>query len=340
LPTVLLLAVAELALRVVLHLVPFWGVLVARVPEAIEDWDLFWRLRPNVDAMFPTGKKLRINALGLRDDDEIGEKPAGEYRILSLGESTTYGAHVGFDETYSEVAERMLNQVATNGDGAARGPGTTRYRVINAGVPSYSSFQSLVYLRNHGLRLRPDTVVLYHEGNDYLPCGWGGSGGREETDPELYAQRRRLWWLRPIWSLRIVRMPAYWLFQPGVDRHEEQTVLARFGAPVAGRKPRLTPDQQRHVLRRFRQVCDQAGVRLVLIHPTYRASEAHTCPLAQFAARERVPMLETFGLFATDGRRPAPALFIDPAHPTPEGHRRIGEALARFLRRQPWLPRP
>jgi lysophospholipase L1-like esterase len=332
LPAVLLLVGAEVTLRVVLHFVPAWDVVVAGVAEVVEDRDLFWRLKPNLDTHFklpPDGREgpqIRTNSLGLRDEP-IAPKAENEFRILCLGESTTYGAFVAFEETYGRVAQRVLNARA----------GRRRYRVINAAVPAYTSFQSLVYLKKYGLKLRPDVVVLYHEGNDYLPCGWGDASGKDETDPECYARRQTWWWTWPLGRLRLVRVPSYWISRRGLDAETFRRAWGGFGNRVRGIKTRLTIEQQQQVLEEFEQVCTQAGVRLVAIHPTYRNTVRHRCPLQDFCRQRGVPLMETFYLYDHRNGRPIPDAFIDEAHPTAASHRLIGEALARFLREQPWF---
>ena len=48
---------------------------------------------------------MRINGDGLRGPD-LAAKPPGELRILSLGESTTFGAKLAYEETYSALLEQ------------------------------------------------------------------------------------------------------------------------------------------------------------------------------------------------------------------------------------------
>ena len=61
-----------------------------------------------------------------------------------LGDSFTFGEDVGDDETYSHHLEQLL-------------PGT---EVINLGVHGYGHDQMLIYLREEGVRYRPDVVIL------------------------------------------------------------------------------------------------------------------------------------------------------------------------------------
>ena len=118
-----------------------------------------WVQAPNARFNLPEHGELRTNALGLRDGAVTIPKPRGEHRILSLGESSTWGHGVRQSDTYSTLLERML---------------TTPSRivnVINAGVPAYTIQQSAVYLAEEGARLQPNVVMVYHQTNDFLPSG-------------------------------------------------------------------------------------------------------------------------------------------------------------------------
>jgi len=94
---------------------------------------------------------VTTNARGLRDDDCPYEKPDGERRLLSLGDSFAFGYGVELQETYCKVAAREL------------GP---EWRAINAGVPSWGTADELDFLVSEGFRYDPDIVVLCFFNND------------------------------------------------------------------------------------------------------------------------------------------------------------------------------
>ena len=127
---------------------------------------------------------MTSNAKGLRSP-EVGPKVNDEVRILSLGESSTFGVGVPDDQTYTVLIPRLLKD---------RFP-SRRFTALNAGVSAWSSFQSLKYLELRGLDLDPDIVLFYHELNDYLPSTLRDSSnteiGARKTDRELYQSRSR-----------------------------------------------------------------------------------------------------------------------------------------------------
>lgn len=91
-----------------------------------------------------------INSVGLRNEEIPLAKPAGTRRILMLGDSFTEGNGVNAADTFSSRLQARLD----------RGGLGNRWRVINAGVGSYSPLLEYLYLKNGGLELQPDLVVL------------------------------------------------------------------------------------------------------------------------------------------------------------------------------------
>ncbi len=93
--------------------------------------------------------QIKANSLGLRDY-EIPEK-SQKYRIAMLGDSFTFGYGVNASETFSKQLEKEL------GD---------NYEVINIGIPSYSPILEYLYLREDGIKLEPDMVILNFDMSD------------------------------------------------------------------------------------------------------------------------------------------------------------------------------
>ena len=92
---------------------------------------------------------VRINGHGFRGPD-IGPKPDGAYRIAVLGGSTVFGSGVPDSQTIPAHLQDMLE-------------GT---EVINAGIPSATSFTELWLAENVLPGIGPDLVVVYGGYND------------------------------------------------------------------------------------------------------------------------------------------------------------------------------
>lgn len=118
-----------------------------------------YRLKPNafgrlVEPEFKT--TIRINSQGHRGGEFSPEKD-GRFRILATGDSFTFGWGVNDSETYPVQLERALQHRSDLG-----------IEVINAGFAAcYYPDTYYLYLKNIGLDLKPDLVVLgFFLGND------------------------------------------------------------------------------------------------------------------------------------------------------------------------------
>lgn len=107
------------------------------------------------------GVDVDINSQGLRDREYSLEKPAGVYRILLLGDSTTLGWGDPLNETTPKILEQTLN--------AERVPGVERFEAINAGVGNYDTVQEVTYYETRGRTFHPDLVILVYFINDPEP---------------------------------------------------------------------------------------------------------------------------------------------------------------------------
>lgn len=134
-------------MEVVLRLFGF-GNLVIYQP----DRNLFWKLKPNQRCYTKVGHKpVHINSKGTRGKEFNEDKPDDVFRIISLGDSRTFGWGLSEPETYSGLLESLLQEQV--GD-------SLKIEVINAGVNAWSYAQIYVYLKDIAMRYSPDLVIL------------------------------------------------------------------------------------------------------------------------------------------------------------------------------------
>ncbi len=140
------------------------------------------------------GARCEANSLGLRDEEIPVEKPEGEIRLLTIGDSTVLGFGVEAGRTFSQLLEKNLREKTR-----------ARVQVVNAGIPGYTSCQSLLYLERRGLRLDPSVVIVETNFNDrraVFPDGAPDSGSHFRS---TYRKIRRREFLN--------RSTAYGIFQ-------------------------------------------------------------------------------------------------------------------------------
>ena len=120
---------------------------------------MMWGLKPGWTRESKDGKPRTSNSHGFRGPEFAVPKPQGTYRIVCLGGSTTYDDQVGDADTYPVQLEALLRQAR---------PGRS-IEVVNAGVPSYTSAESLASLAFVCVDLQPDAILIYDNINDYRP---------------------------------------------------------------------------------------------------------------------------------------------------------------------------
>ena len=100
---------------------------------------------------------ISINSLGFRGAEFPFEKPQDEIRIVCLGGSTTFCADTSSDENaWPALLESRLRSQYNS----------AQVRVINAGVPRYTTDDSLSNLKQRVRQLAPDVIIVYHGNND------------------------------------------------------------------------------------------------------------------------------------------------------------------------------
>ena len=310
-----------------------------------------YRLQPNAEVRFTTVEfdaSIRINALGLRDDEEIGPKAPNERRIVVLGDSLVLSVQVEQQQTFCELLEARLN---------ARAAGV-RYRVINAGVQGYGPVEELLFFRSIAARLQPDVVLhAVFVGNDAEEALTSApkldAAARPRVDvlrESLVTRLRRI--VRSSMVLQVLRLRVLSATERiGVDMQPPEAPLQSYAANPAPRiaegiamTRRCVDEVARHAAslgartgivlmparfqvddadyRHLKEAVRQAGGELVRDAANARFDAAF--------ADLRLPRLDV--LPALRAALPGPDLFYQrTVHLTPRGHEVVAEALERFL---------
>ncbi|MHC1769973.1 MAG: hypothetical protein AB9869_37770 [Verrucomicrobiia bacterium] len=116
-----------------------------------------FRLRPNAETkLFQS--TIRINSHGFRGP-ELTEPKGNVYRIVCLGESTTFGCTLNAaDQPWPRLLEdKIRSRLNTH----------RPVEVINAGVPSFTLRDNLARLESDILPLNPDMLISYHGFNGF-----------------------------------------------------------------------------------------------------------------------------------------------------------------------------
>ncbi|HVS11501.1 MAG TPA: GDSL-type esterase/lipase family protein, partial [Planctomycetota bacterium] len=279
--------------------------------SAVNRWDadLGW-----VSAEGYRSERVNVNsrgARGLREDPL--EKPAGERRIVAIGDSFTFGDGVSDGEAWTARLESELGGV----------------RVINLGGLGYGTDQQYLRLVGSGLDYEPDLVVLGFYGpdvnrnvlsfRDYAKPIFrlDGAGLRLENVPVPHPGDARAVWSAPA--------PRSWLASLAERRCLELLDQTRFA-------PKWEVTQR--ILDRILAASSERGARLLLAYfpnKWWSSRSAEEVVLAAWAREREVAFVDVGEAFAE--LAPADQARLYEVHWTPLGNEVVARKLAREIER-------
>ncbi len=266
---------------------------------------------------------VAIDGQGLREQPHTAPP---QPRVLTVGDSITFGEGVPAGSTYSAVLEKTLG-----------------VRVDNAGVPGYSSAQMLGRLRRYLPLLHPQVVVMtlsptWDIGRCDSPFVYkdGYIVGKEYLD--------RLVLLDGNLYLRETRLPVLGTATAYAERYSNLARLALPALAGAARKallhhPEAGPSVAADVeptarnLQEAQRLASQAGARFLAVMVDDRGPDfRHDRHLLQARLRELgVPWVAADNQLVPRGRWKQLRYPID-THWNAAGHQAVGEALAPWIR--------
>ena len=286
---------------------------------------LLWEMVPGERTEL--GAKVSVNQRGLRGAEIAAQAPQGVRRVVVVGDSSVYGHGVSDSETFaSQLQDRLGDQ----------------FEVINAGVPGYSTEQSMNLLNLRVWDLSPDLLVI--------GSLWSDNNFDSFVDAELISEHRAFErrWPTPI--ARAAEASAVYRFLDWHLRISERESAVREVGWMLGRAPQ--GDRRRVPVNDYadnlQQMTDQAaerGAQVVFLGlanhvdlgaptPGAKAWLLYREVMRDTATRNQAPLVNIPEVFAQTDQS-ADALFLDEMHPSAMGHSLIAQALSDTL--QPWV---
>lgn len=304
---------------------------------------------------------IRVNELGFRGPPLEQPKGARTFRLVAVGDSTTFGL-AGAGCPYPEQLERELD---------SRRAGEVRFEVVNAGVEGYTSEHVLRLLSSRIEPLEPDLVAVYVGWNDLYwtdPAAANLPPLHGALDPPPRAARggptgaalralQRIHLLQFLRRLLLVELPRTRATLLGVGEQagqEEMEVDPQMGELFRWRLQRIVT-----AIRELRAVpvlmtlpsilspSPSAGA-LELVHYPRWARGDYRRFLAvvnrfnqivrEVALESGSPLVDNAAHFDALGPREKERLFFDTLHMYCEGNGLIAEHMARVLVREKLLP--
>ncbi len=249
------------------------------------------------------------------------QKPAGVFRIVALGSSSTEGCGVRNPaDVWPAVLERQLNALGR----------PYRFEVINAGIGGTTTFGMLFNLRAEMIQYQPDLVLLYAANNDEV---YAHGPLTERQMYELATQQPRgavrdagdaasppytSWWIAVQAQKMLARSTLYRLLRRDLLELRQTPTLQRVFA--LNKAPAVPPADFVDNLRSIARFCRERNVRLAWVGEAAQYSLArYKAIMATTAASENVPYVDAnSGLTACT--RDVPTLFQDEVHLTSLGN--------------------
>ncbi len=168
--------------------------------DPLTGWSHVPRTSGRLNLGGPDAGIVRINSLGFRGREVTPRKDPGVVRVLVVGDSFVFGVGVDEEHLFVNRLEARLRDLTG-----------VPHEVVNLGVVGFSTDQEYLLLRERGLALAPDVVLLVMCDNDfegnalsfmylqyykpYFTIGADGGlvGGNIPVPQLTRGQRTRLW---------------------------------------------------------------------------------------------------------------------------------------------------
>lgn len=332
LATVLFLGALEIAFRL-----GGWAELPA---ETVFDdvYSVDYRMLPGAQTPWG-GVDEFLNRDGFRGRDISHQQPAGVLRILSLGDSTTYGAFVENEETYTSRLAMELQRRGVNAE------------TINAGMPGSTLWGQVALFDRQFRDYDLDLVVLY--------TNYGYQRDFLELRRFMEEHRTRMALRRGLLRLHLYRFLRRWLKPPHFELRLDQYADAPFAGANADPEVRALVEQyMAQDLRHLDEQCRAKGARLLVVPllarlPFETAVAQNMRPgdlnwrlfhransgavlIGETARRLNLPTLSLEDDFLAAAYEQA--LFLDDCHFSPAGHALAARVLAQGICEQELLP--
>lgn len=285
--------------------------------------------------------RFTTNSLGYHGREFSPTKPAGVFRVVTFGGSTTQGLEVNDPDAWPTQLEVLLN---TDEDLLKR-VGARRVEVINAAVGGWRSLENMLRLRDEVRHFGPDVLLLAFNWND----SWKGLNG---LPPDKVTSIER-----PAWAS--IKILEYLKIRHGTRKFRDEgeirrrTAGLRVDAPWAQALERhieamnkIASGIHAHVvlvglpgLCRVRDL--DSAARAAIVHMAYdlesgcrfyaALNEFETAFFHQVGRDFGVPVIDVGKAFQPFEGTDRLALFVDVIHFTPKGNRVAAEAVARGL---------
>ncbi len=281
----------------------------------IEDYFLMWKL----DSKYNDGV-IKINSQGFRDKEYKIKKDKNIFRILCLGDSSTFGEEMPLAKLYHKLLEDKLNKEF--------GSAKKRFEVINAGVAGYTSAQGLNFYKYRGVAYEPNIVTFYFGINDPIQ--------RFYLDDKKIMQNKLPLVFKFFINNCLIRLSSYRLYRKAV-----LTAFDRIKNKNRENIPRVSLSDFKSNIIELYQLCQKHHSLLVLISSPLCKEKSlnwertknvvvYRKALEDIAIQHQIPLIRIREM-TEESESPTEIFFLDRVHPSELGHKIIMQKIYDFL---------
>ncbi|HVS19293.1 MAG TPA: SGNH/GDSL hydrolase family protein [Planctomycetota bacterium] len=287
------------------------------------------------------------NSRGWRGPEAPQAKPEGEFRIVALGDSCTFGKGVLEAETWPRVLEAELSRDLPEGRSV---------RVVNLGVNGYATRDYVRVFETVGAALQPDLVILGYNINDFPNPVRSADNQVFHAAGDRGTLRARLRrWMGPTLRDELNRLAIYRFARATYYDMSRQRDYAQMEAIAQDKSSTEVEgldqgfERETAVMRRLVDGAAALDARVVIFLFPYESmvylEDSNRGPeerVLELTAELNVPYVDVASAFRREAHatQPPRQLFVrgDRYHPNPAGYRLTAETLAGSLRELAWVP--
>ena len=255
------------------------------------------------------GQEVAVSDQGFRNPPVKVPKPEGTFRVLVIGDSVAFGWGVAAAESFPRVIETLLRDAGWPGDGRT-------VEVVNAGVPGWGAPNELLFLRDEGIALEPDLVLVTLVNND-LTDVLQAIAPSDDPPPLVFPD-----WVRASYLGRFAeQVTASWTGRTA--RPDFFLTLDLAPEPVQRASAALV-----QAFAAMKVLC--GAIPFAVIDTVGTAEGWRLEPFAEGAEAAGIARIEAF--LATEGYRERYSVAATDDHPNAAGHRDLAAPIAAWIR--------
>jgi len=292
--------------------------------EASDKFDplLGWKPKPNFKGKYLNNATYTTNSQGIRGQREYSyKKDPSTFRIITIGDSFTFGENANDNETYPFLLEQTLTTLTNK-----------TIEVINFGVHATGTDQGYLYLKEEGMNYTPNLIVY----GLFIP-----DIHRNSMNFRDYAKPRFTLKNGDLVLESLPREPGYYLSHPA-----ERPILYSprlIGNFLLTTYKKLTlyhhdVELTKSIIKEMNNLTKEKNAQLIVVLiPTQASVETDTFnfydnvqkSFKEFAPEESIPLFDLEPEFKLLTKAENITLYNE--HWTLEGNKEAAEAIAHFL---------